>query len=135
MIWPKLSRIVRTSLLMFLTISFQPMALAQGARKPLPETPIKDADADHEELRSKWFLHGRVVPGKSSAELRHHAYQSKMEARTARMARMNAALPATVLLPASGGWTPRSGSTGFRCHGHGFSGLSPGFRAGNRGGD
>ncbi len=106
MICPKLSRIVRTSLLMFLTISLQPFALAQGARKSLPETPIKDADADHEEQRSEWFLHGRVVPGKSSAELRHRAYQSKMEARTARIARVNAALAATVLLPASGGWMP-----------------------------
>jgi hypothetical protein len=56
-----------------------PIAHAQGANKPLPETPIKDADADHEEQRSEWFLRGRVVPGKSSAELHRRAYQTKMQ--------------------------------------------------------
>ncbi|MGB9362938.1 MAG: hypothetical protein WCA99_15125, partial [Candidatus Sulfotelmatobacter sp.] len=66
MIWPRFSRAVWISLLV-LTVLISPIAYAQGAKKPLPDTPIKDADADHEELRSEWFLHGRVVPGKSSA--------------------------------------------------------------------
>ena len=106
MICPRFYRVVCTSLLALLTILLAPIAQAQGARNPLPETPIRDADADHEEQRSEWFLHGRVVPGKSSAELRHRAYQRKMQARAARMARVSGALPATTLVPASGGWTP-----------------------------
>ncbi len=106
MICPRFYRVVCTSLLALLTILLAPIAQAQGARKPLPEAPIRDADGDHEAQRSEWFLHGRVVPGKSSAELRHRAYQIKMEARTARMARVSAAPPITTLAPVSGGWTP-----------------------------
>jgi hypothetical protein len=81
MICPRFSRTVCTSVLALLTILLPPIAHAQGAKKPLPETPIKDADADHEEQRSEWFLRGRVVPGKSSAELRRRAYQTTMQAR------------------------------------------------------
>lgn len=103
MIWPRFSRAVWISLLV-LTVLISPIAYAQGAKKPLPDTPIKDADADHEELRSEWFLHGRVVPGKSSAELRRRAYQIKMQARAARQSRIFPAQPDTVPL-ASGTWT------------------------------
>ncbi|MGD1022148.1 MAG: hypothetical protein ABR880_05145 [Candidatus Sulfotelmatobacter sp.] len=102
----RLSYVVRTSLLAFLIISLRPITLAQGAKKPLPETPIRDADADHEEERSEWFLHGRVVPGKSSAELRHRAYQSKMQARAVRVARAHAGQAASQADLSSGGWTP-----------------------------
>jgi hypothetical protein len=56
----------------------------------VPETPIADADSDHEKERSEWFLRGRVIPGKSSSELRYHAYQAKMLARSARLARAQA---------------------------------------------
>ena len=107
MTYPRFFRVVRTSLLVLLTISLQSIAQAQGAKKPLPETPIRDADADHEEERSEWFLHGRVLPGKSSAELRHRAYQTKMQARAVRLARAHAAAqPASDAPLSSGGWTP-----------------------------
>jgi hypothetical protein len=92
--------------LALLTILLPPIAHAQGAKKPLPETPIKDADADHEEQRSEWFLRGRVVPGKSSAELRRRAYQTKMQARAVRLARISASQLATMGLPASGNCNP-----------------------------
>ena len=86
------------------------IAQAQGAKKTAPETPIADADADHEQQRAEWFLRGRVVPGKSSAELRHRAYQAKMQARAARLARANAthanSQPNSQPPPSSGGWTP-----------------------------
>ncbi|MGA8212059.1 MAG: hypothetical protein WB799_00595 [Candidatus Sulfotelmatobacter sp.] len=97
---------VRVSLLALLPFSLLSIAHAQGAKKTEPETPIADADADHEEQRSEWFLRGRVVPGKSSAELRHRAYQAKMQARAARLARAQAVHPDSQPPPSSGGWTP-----------------------------
>jgi hypothetical protein len=107
MTYPRFFRVVRTSLLVLLTISLQSIAQAQVAKKPLPETPIRDVDADHEEERSEWFLHGRVLPGKSSAELRHREYQTKMQARAVRLARAHAAAqPASDAPLSSGGWTP-----------------------------
>ncbi|MGO9517573.1 MAG: hypothetical protein ACLPND_11055 [Candidatus Korobacteraceae bacterium] len=101
MIFPRFGR---TALLAALPFSLISITHAQGARKTAPETRITDADADHEEQRSEWFLHGRVVPGKSSAELRHRAYQAKMQARAARLARTKVAYPNSQ--PSSGGWTP-----------------------------
>jgi hypothetical protein len=106
MTYPRFFRVVRTSLLVLLTISLQSIAQAQGAKKPLPEIPIRNADADHEEERSEWFLHGRVLPGKSSAELGHRAYQTKMQARAVRLARAHAAAQPASDAPLSGGWTP-----------------------------
>lgn len=102
----RFSYVVRTSLLALFLISLQRITLAQGGKKPLPETPIREADADHEEERSEWFLHGRVVPGKSSAELRHRAYQSKMQARALRPSRAQAPQTAPQAELSSGGWMP-----------------------------
>jgi hypothetical protein len=82
------------------------IAHAQGSKKTAPETPIADADADHEQERSEWFLRGRVVPGKSSAELRHQAYQAKMQARAARLARARSAHSDSQPPTSSAGWTP-----------------------------
>src|SRR5580692_7061638 len=90
---PMFRRAVRASLLAFLSFSLPSIAHAQGIKKTAPETPIADADADHIQERSEWFLRGRVVPGKSSAELRHRAYQAKMQARAARLARARPAQP------------------------------------------
>jgi hypothetical protein len=61
------------------------MAQVQGAKKTIPERSIP-ADADPEQERSAWFLRGRVIPGKNSAELRRRAYQAKMQKRVARIA-------------------------------------------------
>src|SRR5271170_5191112 len=103
--------VVRVVILTFLLFSWPVIAQVQGARKTAPETPIADADADHEEQRAEWFLRGRVVPGKSSADLRHRAYQAKMQARAARLARANASHAnsqsnSQPLASSSSGWTP-----------------------------
>jgi hypothetical protein len=84
---------------------------AQGAKKTATETPIADADADHERERAEWFMRGRVVPGKSAAALRYRAYQAKMQARAARLARAQAAraqVPQanSAAQPSSVTWTP-----------------------------
>src|SRR5271168_5392134 len=97
---------VRSSLLALLSFSLLSIAHAQGSKKTAPETPIADADADHEQERAEWFLHGRVVPGKSSAELRHRAYQAKMQARAARLARAQSAHADFQPQSSSGTWTP-----------------------------
>src|ERR1700693_4628674 len=103
-------RVVRVCLLGLLPFSPISVAHAQGARRTTRQTPIADADADHVQERAEWFLRGRVLPGKSSAELRHRAYKAKMQARAARLARARAAQPGvqpnSQPAPPSGGWTP-----------------------------
>src|SRR5271168_4830544 len=101
---PRFRRAVRASLLVALPFSLLSIAQAQGAKKTVPETPIADADSDHEKERSEWFLRGRVIPGKSSSELRYHAYQAKMLARRARLGGAGLAHPNSQA-PA-GAWTP-----------------------------
>jgi hypothetical protein len=105
MAFPGFCRVVRASLLALLPFSLFFIAQAQGAKKTAPETPIVDANEDHVQERSEWFLRGRVVPGKSSAELRYRAYQVKMRARSARLARTQAA-HADSQPASSGAWTP-----------------------------
>jgi hypothetical protein len=97
------ARIAIFALLMFFSCS---IAHAQGAKMDATEALVADADADHVQERAEWFLRGRVVPGKSSAELRHRAYQAKMQARAARLARARAAHANSQPQAPSGGWTP-----------------------------
>jgi hypothetical protein len=99
-------RAVRASLFALPLFSLASIAHAQGAKKTAPKTPVANADADHEQQRSEWFLRGRLVPGKSSAELRHRAYLAKMQARAARLARTQAARSSSQTPQSSGGWTP-----------------------------
>jgi len=85
---------------------------AQGAKQTVPQSPIHDSDPDHIKERNEWFFRGRLVHGKSSAELRRRAYQAKLQMR----ARHAAALAATARAngqPRSpqaqsrqGSWTP-----------------------------
>jgi hypothetical protein len=103
---PGFCRVVRASLLAVLPFSLLSIAQAQGAKKTAADAPIADADADHMQERSEWFLRGRVVPGKSSAELRYRAYQAKMQARAARLARTQAAYTDSQPALSSGAWTP-----------------------------
>jgi hypothetical protein len=95
----------RAGLLAILPFSVLSISYSQGAKKTTPDTRITDADADHEEKRSEWFLRGRVVPGKSSAELRHRAYQTKMQNRAARLSRAAGARSNLQPATSSGGWT------------------------------
>jgi hypothetical protein len=106
MTFPRLCRAVRASLPALLLFSLLSIAHAQGSKKTAPETPTADADADHEQERAEWFLRGRMVPGKSSAELRHQAYQAKMRARAARLAHAQSAHSESQPPSSSGGWTP-----------------------------
>lgn len=71
-----------------LTLScFVAKAQGQGGAAPtVPASSIPVADADHEEQRSAWFLRGRLIPGKNSAELRRRAFQAKLQSRSARRA-------------------------------------------------
>src|SRR5580700_8510820 len=103
---PGFCRVVRASLLAVLPFSLLSIAQTQGAKKTAADAPIADADADHMQERSEWFLRGRVVPGKSSAELRYRAYQAKMQARAARLARTQAAYTDSQPALSSGAWTP-----------------------------
>jgi hypothetical protein len=102
---------VRASLPALLPFCLLLTTQAQGAKKTAPETPVADADGDHEQERAEWFLRGRVVPGKSAAALRYRAYQAKMQARAARLARGQAARAQTAhtnfqAQPSSVTWTP-----------------------------
>src|SRR5580700_520547 len=99
---PRFRRVVR-SFLLALPLCLTAMAQTQSARKTL--APSADDDADHVEERARWFLRGRVAPGKSSAELRHQAYQSKMQARK-RAALAQAVHPDSQPSPSGAGWTP-----------------------------
>src|SRR5580704_6201751 len=101
---PRFGRVVRASLLALLLFSSLSITSAQSAKKDAPETSISDPDTDHVKQRAAWFLHGRIVPGKSSADLRHRAYQAKMQARAARMPRT--AVSNSQPSPSSPGWTP-----------------------------
>jgi hypothetical protein len=82
-------------------------AAAQGAKHKEAETPTADSDADHVEQRAAWFSHGRVIPGKSAAELRYRAFKAKLQLRAAHTAHTYAS-SASVRQQASsaGAWTP-----------------------------
>jgi hypothetical protein len=104
---PKFCDVVRAAVLVFLLLSLLLNAWAQGVRKTTSQTPsIANADAGHVKERSEWFLRGRVIPGKSAAELRLHAYQAKMHARTAQLAFAHALNADSHSLTSSGAWAP-----------------------------
>jgi hypothetical protein len=81
-----------TSLLPLWIISPLSIAHAQLAKPTTPRRSISNADSNarsnesarYKKQRSEWFLRGRTLRGKSSAQLRHRAYQTKMRTRAAR---------------------------------------------------
>jgi hypothetical protein len=78
---------------------------AQGARQKIADTAIHDSDKDHIKQRNEWFYRGRIVRGKSSAELRGRAYQRKLQMRGSHAAaRMTFGPNSTPL--GSGSWRP-----------------------------
>src|ERR1700683_813355 len=81
------------------------MVQAQGAKQPTAQAQISDTDADHIKERDEWFFRGRLVQGKSSAELRRRAYLTKLQLRAQHAAAL-AATPAVQGLNTSGPWTP-----------------------------
>jgi hypothetical protein len=91
------------------------IARAQGAKQAVPESPIRDSDADHVKERSAWFFRGRLVRGKPSAELRRRAYEAKLQMRAQRAAAFAAASTASNAKSihaieqgslSTGAWTP-----------------------------
>jgi hypothetical protein len=97
-------RVARASLLALLALVWLSVAQAQSAEKTGHDGV--DADADHQQQRTEWFLRGRIVPGKSAADLRHRAYQAKMQARAGRATRFRAAHPNAQPPQSNGGWVP-----------------------------
>jgi hypothetical protein len=79
---------------------------AQGAKQAVPQTPIRDAEADHVKERAEWFFRGRLVHGKASAELRRRAYQAKLQMRAQRAAALAAAHANQPVSLSSGSWVP-----------------------------
>ncbi len=91
-----------------------PITFAQGARPNVQNAPLADSDRDHVKERNAWFFRGRLVPGtalgKSSAELRRRAYQSKLQLRAQRKASLAATsesgTPQSAQQSSSLAWTP-----------------------------
>lgn len=69
----------RFFLVVFFLLLIPSVAQAQGAKQAVPQTRISDPDGDHVKQRAEWFYRGRVVRGEPSAELRHRAYQAKLQ--------------------------------------------------------
>src|SRR3954452_22539610 len=78
---------------------------AQGIAQSVPESPTRDRDKDYIKQRDEWFNRGRLMPDRSSAELRRRAYQSKLQMRTQRAAPRLAAAPNGASL-STGSWIP-----------------------------
>ncbi len=98
---------LRASSLAFLVLIATLHTFAQGAKQTAPESSIPDADADHVEERAAWFARGRVVPGKSTAEMRLRAYQTKLQARALRRKQASASSANPETPPSSPvTWTP-----------------------------
>ena len=64
-------------------ICFAAVALlqAQVAKQSVPENPISDADGITSKSATNGFFRGRLLPGKSSAELRRRAFKAKLSMR------------------------------------------------------
>ncbi len=62
-----------------LTVLLFPVAAALG------QTPRPQARSDRSITRDAWFQRGRVVPSRSAATLRQHAYQQKLQLRKAQL--------------------------------------------------
>ena len=62
------------------------------------------SEANHAKERNEWFARGRLVPGRSSAELRRRAYQAKIKMRAQRAAAL--ALGSSPQTAPPSVWTP-----------------------------
>jgi hypothetical protein len=78
---------------------------AQEIPQSLSQSPARDRDKDYIKQRDQWFNRGRLMPGRSSAELRRRAYQSKLQMRTRQAAPRLAAAPNGASL-STGSWIP-----------------------------
>jgi hypothetical protein len=80
---------------------------AQGSKQSVSQTSTSAAGTDHAKERDEWFLRGRLVHRRSSAELRRRAYQAKLQMRAQHAAAMAAAARSNgAPQVSSGSWTP-----------------------------
>ncbi len=103
---PSFCQAARVSLFAISPFVLMCTAQAQGARPTTAQTSTREADADHAKARAEWFMRGRVVPGKSAAELRRRAFETKMQARAARRALAHTMPDVQQPPPSVGTWTP-----------------------------
>jgi hypothetical protein len=83
------------------------LAFGQGTRIRSEYGPLTGPGRDQPLKRELWFLHGRVIPGQSSAALRYRAHRQKMQLRAMRAA--NSRVARTNALPhatSATTWTP-----------------------------
>src|ERR1700727_1687955 len=99
---PRSARVLTLLLISLFAVS---SVQAQGAKHPTAQAQIPDADADHIKERNEWFFRGRLVPGKSSAELRRRAYLTKLQMRAQHAAAL-ATSRAVQGLNTTPPWTP-----------------------------
>lgn len=102
---------IRVCSLVLTCLSATSIAHAQGAKQTDPDIPTASVNRDHVKERSAWFLRGRVVPAKASAELRRKAYLTKMQLRSQRntaeaMTQRRTSSGRPPPSPAGGLWTP-----------------------------
>src|ERR1700722_10149337 len=95
-------RFVRISAIIFWLACLGAISIADAQLAKRTQTSHVP-DAARVKVRDEWFLSGRAVYGKSSAELRRHAYQAKMKMRARHAAALaDGASPQTA---PSGAWT------------------------------
>jgi len=82
------------------------IAPAQLGKPITPERTISNSVAHYKQQRAEWFLHGRTLPGNSSAQLRYRAYQAKMRARVSRPSRALALRSNSQPSSSSSAWIP-----------------------------
>jgi len=94
-------RFLRSLQVLALGLSCAVILQAQDARQDTPRATTSDPDADHVKERNEWFFRGRLIPGKSTAELRRRAYRAKLQLRARRAAALAASGPVSL---SSGSW-------------------------------
>lgn len=100
----RLPRFVRIAASLFIILITSSTLHSQGAKQAVPDASIPDTDADHVRQRNEWFFRGRLIRGKSAAELRRRAYEAKFQIRGPRAAISAAVSTSTPV--SSGSWTP-----------------------------
>ncbi len=94
--------ILRAPVLILIFLAAVPIAHAQGAKQTAPQSPV--SEGDHIKERNEWFFRGRLVRGKSAAELRRRAYQAKLKMRAQYAAARGAAKGGGLGSLSTGSW-------------------------------
>ncbi len=119
---------VRSNVPFFLClISCAALAVGQGTKIRSEYGPLTRPGRDQPLKRELWFLHGRVIPGQSSAALRYRAHRQKMQLRAMRDASSRTAgIDAVPHATSATTWTPlgprplASDASGFEVQDYGW---------------